>query len=187
MKKQIITFLILIFTAAGLAAETGYQGFKWYCGINLLPIYKTVELEKEPHSGFYHPMIYEKQIMGEQTYIYMITAYEQFIAAGFIISQEAAAKISKELGPLVCQYNVTTEGRDTKKKDTDAYKDFFILADFLKIAEGIENGKMNINPMPEGKGKITVHNYNDDTYAFEFNNFYDLRTTVVFFPHHRGY
>ena len=191
MKKQIISFLILIFTAAGLAAETGWQGFKWYSDWKNFPTHNTLKTEEELRFGKITAEVYKKTIMGEQTYLYLaFSNSDQFIAAGYTLSKATANKVIENLGPKIKQYKATTESREERNMITNkekAYADFFIFAGFENVAEYMEQGAMEEQGWPEGDGRITIYNYNDDTYAYVFENFYDKRTTIVFIPHFRGY
>ena len=194
MKKQTIAFFILIFTAAGLTAETGYQSHKWYETINNFSRSNRIQFEDDPLYGLVFPLAYNKNIENEQTILYygFDTEYFEFIAAGFTVTNKTAEKIKSKLGPKINTYKITTEYRTEEELDFEGneeeirkYKDCFIFVDLRSVAYGIDLGY--VEEFEKGDGVITIYNYNDDTRAYVFENFYDKRTTIVFIPYNRGY
>lgn len=194
MKKQINALFIFLFIAAGLAAETGYQGHKWYETINNFSRSNRIKFEEDPLYGLIYPLAYYKNIEGEQTILYygFDTEYFEFISAGFTVTQKTAKKIKAKLGPEISIYKVSTEDRtaedldfEGKEEDIKPYKDCYIFVDLRSIAYGIDLGYAN--EYPTGEGLITVYNYNDDTRVYVFENLYDKRTTIVFMPYEPGY
>lgn len=193
MKKQLIALFILIFTAAGLAAETGYQGHKWYESSENFSNTNSIKLTEEPMSGWNIYRAYYKKVQGERTIaLYGFNSlYKEFTCVGYTISTNAAEKLKKELGTEIAKYKITTEDRTEKELEDDpgfevqeyeleVYRDFFICSELLNIANAIEAGYADeIEP---GEGTVIIYNYNDDTNVYIFENFYDKRVTVIYIP-----
>lgn len=190
MKKQITVLLFLIFAAAGLAAETGYQGHKWYESIYDFPETNLVEFEETPSYGWMTCKAYNQKILGERTILFygFHSEHGELTCAGYTISNEAAEIIKNDLGKKQKEYKVNAEDPKEIKTEAEAkWRDFYTFAGLEEIASYIENGYLTDEDIPEGDGVITIYNYNDDTNVYFFENFYDKRTIVIFIPYFKGY
>ena len=210
MKKQIIALFILIITATGLAAETGYRGHQWYAPASNFPLYGREEIpEGQKYNGFtYGPIIYKKNILDKTRHLfYGISEYQlikEFLNAGYFIDDAEHERIRKQFErekiKMVSLYIVKNEmeleeeikewqAEDKKAPSEQIAIDWWFYQQFAWLAESAEKEGYDsvFNFDNSGESIIEIYNYNDDTRCFIFTGFLKDRNCVIFVPHEQNY
>lgn len=182
MKKQIISFFILIFTAAGLAAETGYEAYDW--GENPLVIIQYEDNQKQKKtelwSSTYPPLIFEKELNGFKTNVFFIFNNSGYFNLVFYYTDIKNSKkikdgLKNEVGVIKSSQFTEKDLLEKFPYVTQVTKDYIIGDFFISIING------TITP-ETGSGTITIYNYNDDTWCYVFENVLKDKTCVVYAP-----
>lgn len=198
MKKQIAIFLFLIFTAAGLAAETGYKGISWGSGEFFIELYEGKEESplafKLKESSV---KVYEKQILGEKTNLYYTLMDDFGLISVFYSTDEKNTErlktklTSKTLVDEVPFYKLddgTIELlKEMDEKDPERVYEYLIGYTMMSMAMGLETEYRYKRPYSTGEAQIFIYDYNDDTRLYIFENVVPGRTVVVYFPHEEDY
>lgn len=203
MKKQIITLLFLICTAAGLAAETGYRGYEWYSNTWTFPATDRVIKLEEIGIGYNSPFIYEKNIMGDKTFLIFDfdTRTYELVAAGYLIPKEKTTELKNKFINLKKEELKTSILFEEYEIDEDDIKElgeirvkgfvqYCIFTDCENLTRWFELEREEFNKEaldPKGPGTITIYDYNDDTRCFVFEGTYPGYTVVVYAPHEQDY
>ena len=198
MKKTIA--ILLFFIGCMLYAETGYRGHEWY---SLSSTFPRTGREKNEQPGWMKTIIYQKEILGETTFLFygFSFEYEEFINAGYIIPIEKHYDLVAELYPT--KYNIykinlgdyanLEEQIEEAKRNDDDYKNygekeeyhFFYdqLSWFALMIEqyGIEEIQENPN------ATVIIYDYNNDTRLYLFDGAIKGKTVAVYVPHEQNY
>ena len=202
MKKTIAIFFLCC--SLSLFAETGYRGYKWYSNIWDFPASGQIEEAKEVGIGYNAPLVYEKKIMDEQTFLFydFDTRTMELQAAGYLIPKnkttELKTKIKEQkreefkiaLNEIISEYEID-------EQDIVEYGEMLIkiLAEYSTISEceniakymEIEREELEQHKDEKATGTITIYDYNDDTRIYLFEGAVKEKTVVVYVPHEQDY
>lgn len=201
MKKQIITLLFLICTAAGLAAETGYRGFEWGTSEFLFDI-KAGE-EDEPIETKDLPIstkVYRTKLLGEERNLYYYFANDMLVSALYFIPAELTDRLLNNLedNKLIAQRSVEEEIVKqfeegvkqifTNEEEQDQnLRNFMLGSLFITLCFQIDDADFNQLEKQEGECLIYIYNYNNDTRLYIYKNITKGKTAVVYIPHEQDY
>lgn len=200
MKKQITAFLILIFTAAGLAAETGYKGLNWGSSESLIVAKEGNEEYPVPEKSQIYPMEYDKKLLGEDTrFFYLVEKSQGLIGAYYITSEKNNDKLASNLRTKtkVREYPFVRDAENqlwtrTEKEMGSATipwaVEFSVGYYMWTFAAVIESEMQYEEATGKGlEGKIIVYDYNEDTRLYIFENVLPGKTVVAYLPHEDDY
>lgn len=198
MKKQITALFILIFIAAGLAAETGYKGIRWGSSGYIIDLNEGKE-ENPITKTFpgYTTKVYEKQLLGEKTNVFYTLLDNYGLFGVYYFTSEAnngklkANLKNKNLVEIIKYPKMEPDAVERLKNRFEEDKDRLLewAAGFtlMLLPFGLETEYRYEKPETTGDGLISIYDYNDDTRIYIFENIIPEKTVVVYFPHEEDY
>lgn len=200
MKKQTIALFILIFTAAGLTAETGYKGINWGSAEFIITYYEGEEINPVPNKDNYYPMLYKKTLLGEETNLFYLMQSEYGLLGVFYVTPETnneKLKFNLRNKEKIYEYPFLRDAENQLwKKAEEEFKEAidypiveYSIGFYMWQFAGAYEFEYKVQQFPtEGlEGIISVYDYNDDTRLYIFENIIPEKTIVVYFPYEQDY
>lgn len=194
--KKIITTLLFLLLVFGLFAETGYNKRAWLTkkgNLNLQfateqgndELWQKTEVEKKP-------------IIGSETLVYYHFLNDYFFAVSYFLPLEKTEKVKSKFKELIYStpsYSLSKDEYANNMLAAGVYKDLNevdlkLNKTFTNCALDLElNGRESISMLVQnnGKGLISIYDYNDDTRVYLFENFLKDITIVVYTYHEQDY
>ena len=195
MKKQIISLFILIFTAAGMAAETGYNGLKWFTNINKINLSYEKPIPEIPIEELKDQIrMQEKPMLGIQTQVYYIFNEDELTCISYSIDSSATSRLLDKLSkPIFITHIKPTEKESYIKKQslsdkiTAENENMLLCLSFIAIMGKFEIKGYASLKSDEGNGRIYIYDYNEDTRVWVLQDAIPGKTYVIYFPHEQDF
>lgn len=190
MKKQTIALLFLIFTAAGLAAETGYNGIKWLTDTKKINLSFEKELPKTEEDMQGLVRMQERPILGTITQVFYLFYEGAFFGVSYCINSQETPRLLEKYNNLVFETSISNGTKEELREEiseiTDENENMVISLGFFYLAAEFQ-GEGYKQDFEEGNGKIYIYDYNDDTRVYIFENSVEGITGVVYLPCEQDY
>lgn len=182
MKK--ILSLFILFLSVGLFAETGYAGVEWGTKKEQL---KDFFIEHDDSELWNNTEVREKQILNEKTKVYYHFFYDRLISISYKIPDKKTEKLLSKFPDVVdvmmCPTMTLTEFKELHKDAANLNLDDSNILETLmnqNVAQFVERYEITQMELPNGKGKIWIFDYNNDTNAYLIQDIIEGYTFVVY-------
>lgn len=192
MKKQTIAFLILIFMAAGLAAESGYKGIPWGSNEAIVEFYEGTKQTPINLSADGNKIkVYKKIMLGDETNVfYLMSGDIGLLGVFYITSNKNNEKLTFNLKsknkfqelPFFKDKNDEMRKATREVIDDEMMVELSVGLYIYSFAGELETNGRFENEM-KGDGLLSIYDYNDDTRLYIFENVIPDITIVGYIPH----